>query len=208
MDIQSKCKTPTKSYKLYNDFVDKYLDIKPFKDTFITDNETFYYPESVLKSHESNIKFDKIVTIQWRRVWPKKRKGQFRIINNGPQLTDKLASKLPKNILIRLINNARLKFEDQIALMRSTDYLIGIHGAGLSLSIYLPPNSILNEIQFEKKLRKRSVLGLMSALSGHRTFVDYVNSEVSEIEGNQMISFNEEEFAKVVFEHMKENNFF
>ena len=110
--------------------------------------------------------------------------------------------------MVRLINNARLKFEDQIALMRSTDYLIGIHGAGLSLSIYLPPNSILNEIQFEKKLRKRSVLGLMSALSGHRTFVDYVNSEVSKIEGNQMISFNEEEFAKVVFEHMKENNFF
>ena len=203
-----ECKTPTKAYKLYNDFVDKYLDIKPFKDTFVTDNETFYYPESVLKSHESNIKFDIIVTIQWRRVWPKKRKGQFRIINNGPQLADKLASKLPKNILIRLINNARLKFEDQIALMRSTDYLIGIHGAGLSLSIYLPPNSILNEIQFEKKLRKRSVLGLMSALSGHRTFVDYVNSEVSKIEGNQMISFNEEEFAKVVFEHMKENNFF
>ena len=79
IDIENpKCDSWTKSYKLINDFVDKYMDIKPFKDTFISDNEAFYYPESVLKSHESNIKFDKIVTIQWRRVWPKKRRGQHK----------------------------------------------------------------------------------------------------------------------------------
>ena len=50
-----KCDKPTKTYQLYNDLVDKYLDIKPFKDKFITDNETFYYPESVLKSYKDNI---------------------------------------------------------------------------------------------------------------------------------------------------------
>ena len=67
------CDHTTKTFKLYNDFIDKYMNIKPFKDTFISDNETYYYPESVIKSHESNNKFDKIVTIQWRRVWPKNR---------------------------------------------------------------------------------------------------------------------------------------
>ena len=111
-----ECKAPTKTYQLYNDLVNKYLDIKPFKDKFITDNETFYYPESVLKSYKDNIKFDKIVTFQWRRVWPKKRKGQNRIIANAQQLADKLASKLPKNILVRLINNAKFTMEEQISL--------------------------------------------------------------------------------------------
>ena len=62
------CDHTIKTFQLINDFIDKYMYIKPFKDTFITDNETYYYPESVIKSHESNVKFDKIVTIQWRRV--------------------------------------------------------------------------------------------------------------------------------------------
>ena len=203
-----KCDSSTKSYKLYNDFVDKYMDIKPFKDTFITDNEIFYYPKLVLKNHESNIKFDKIVTIQWRRVWPKKRKGQFRILNNGPQLTDKLASALPKNILVRLINNAKFTMEEQISLMRSTDYLIGIHGAGLSLSMFLPHDSILNELHHTKSNKKRSVLSLMSVLSGHRTYVDQINNKIDKVNGNEMVSFDEDEFVKCVLKNMKENNFF
>ena len=181
------------------------MDIKPFKDTFITDNEIFYYPKLVLKNHESNIKFDKIVTIQWRRVWPKKRKGQFRILNNGPQLTDKLASALPKNILVRLINNAKFTMEEQISLMRSTDYLIGIHGAGLSLSMFLPHDSILHHTKSNKK---RSVLSLMSVLSGHRTYVDQINNKIDKVNGNEMVSFDEDEFVKCVLKNMKENNFF
>ena len=199
-----KCEYWTKSYKLINDLVDKYMDIKPFKDTFITDNEAFYYPQSVLKNHESNIKFDKIVTIQWRRVWPKKRRGQHRIINNGPQLADKLASLLPKNILVRLINNAKFTMEEQISLARNTDYLIGIHGAGLSLSMFLPHNSILHEVQHNKM---RSVLSLISALSGHRTFNDLVKNSVSHVGGNEMVSFDEEDFSNIILKRMKEINF-
>ena len=184
------------------------MDIKPFKDTFITDNEAFYYPESVLKSHESNIKFDKIVTIQWRRVWPKKRRGQHRILNNGPQLADKLASVLPKNILIRLINNAVLTMDEQISLMRNTDYLIGTHGAGLSLSMFLPNNSILNEFQHIKSNRNKSVLSLVSALSGHRTYIDKINNIFRKTDEAELISYDEDEFAQSVLKHMKENNFF
>ena len=200
-----KCNSTTKSYKLYNDFVNKYLDIKSFEDKFITDNETYYYPESILRIRESNNSFNKIVTIQWRRVWPKNRKGQRRILNNGPQLADKLASVLPKNILVRLIDTAKLKMEDQIALMRNTDYFIGLHGAGLSLSMFLPTNSILHEIQHNKI---KSVLSLMSALSGHKTYCEIIESSVNDADGNEMVSFNEDDFVNHVLKRMKENNLF
>ena len=80
-----KCDKISKAYKLYNDLIDKYMDLKPFEDKFITDNETFYYPESVIKSHESGTKFAKIVTVQWRKIWPKKRKRQFRLFINVQQ---------------------------------------------------------------------------------------------------------------------------
>ena len=152
-----KCDNISKTYKLFNELIDKYMNLEPFEDKFITDNETFYYPESVIKSHESGIKFEKMVTVQWRR-------GQYRIFKNAQQLTYKLSTLLPKNILIRLIDFATLSMKDQISVMRTTDYLIGIHGAGLSLSIFLPHKSICNEFDPQKVV---SVLGIMSAISGH-----------------------------------------
>ena len=199
-----KCDFSVKTYKLYNDFMDKYMGLKPFEDKWINDNEFLYYPESVLKSHESGNKFDKIVTIQWRRVWPKKRRGQGRIMNNGPQMADKLASLLPKNILVRLINNAKLKMEDQISLVRNTDYFVGMHGCGLSLMMFMPHNSIYHEVQ---QRQIRSQLCVMSALSGHRTFVDVLKNNITTVEGNEVITFDEDEFARKVLEHMKESNF-
>ena len=204
LDTLPKCDKISKTYKLYNDFVDKYMDLKPFEDKFITDNETFYYPESVIKRHESGQKFDKIVTVQWRRVWPKKRKNQQRIFTNALELTYKLSTLLPKNILIRLIDTAKLPMKDQISVMRNTDYLIGIHGAGLSLSIFLPHESIFNEFDCDDW---KSVLGLMSALSGHKTYTDYIKSTRKYIDGNGNVIFDENEFIERVMAHMKENNF-
>ena len=71
------------------------------------------------------------------KEWPKGRKGQFRILNKGKQLADRLALGLPDNILVRLINTGELSIQEQISLMRRTDYLIGIHGAGLALSFFV-----------------------------------------------------------------------
>ena len=199
-----KCDKISKAYKLYNDLIDKYMNLKPFEDKFITDNETFYYPESVIKSHESGTKFAKIVTVQWRKIWPKKRKRQFRLFINAQQLTNKLSTILPKNILIRLIDFAQLPMKDQISAMRSTDYLIGLHGAGMSLSIFLPHKSIFNEFEHENIT---SVLGLMSAISGHITYTDYIKSSKSNIDGLEKIELDENEFIDRVIAHMKENNF-
>ena len=81
----------------------KYLNIPEFKDSFIPDRNSFYYPDSVVKnSHITNIS----ITIQWRKVWPRGRSNQQRILGNGPELNDKLASILPKNFLIRLVDTA------------------------------------------------------------------------------------------------------
>ena len=141
-----KCDSITKTYQLYNDFIDKYMNLTTFKDYFISDNITYYYPIKTIKNYHKGIKFKKMVTIQWRKVWPKGRKGQSRILANATKLADKLAEVLPDHILIRLIDTATLSYKDQISVIRETNYLIGIHGAGLSLSIFLPKNAILHPI--------------------------------------------------------------
>ena len=74
---------------------------------------------------------------------------------------------------MRLIDTATLPYKDQISLMKNTDYLIGIHGAGLSLSIFLPKKSILYEI---RNSFKNNLPAFMSALSGHITHTDIIKS--------------------------------
>ena len=196
------CPHPTKTYKLYNGLVDLYMNISKFKDTFGPNNQVFYYPKSVIKSHKSNINFTKIVTFQWRRVWPKDRKGQKRILGNGRELADRLASKLPKNILLRLIDTAALPISLQISILRETDYFVGIHGAGLSLSIFAPSHCILHEVLPDNNMNG---LLLMGALSGHKTYSDIIESDIKLIKGNENVFFNPNDFVEKVIEHMKEN---
>ncbi len=144
------------------------------------------------------------MTIQWRKIWPKGRKGQFRILGNGPKLADKLASILPKNILIRLVDTASLHMREQISILRKTDYLIGIHGAGLSLAIFMPVKSIFNEIVPSPNLK---LLQMMSALSGHKTYSDIIKAKVRTIKDSEYIFFNINDFAKKILHRMKESNF-
>ena len=195
---------PTKTFKLYNDLIDKYFDLSTFKDSFISDNKIFYYPKPIIKNHKSKTTFNKIVTIQWRKVWPKGRKGQTRILGNGPKLANKLASILPKNILIRLVDTAGLHMREQISILRNTDYLIGIHGAGLFLAIFMPTKSIFHEIVPSKNLK---VLQMISVLSGHKTYSDLVYAEERTINESEYFFFNVNEFAETILNRMKENNF-
>ena len=176
-----------------------------FKDSFIFNKNIFYYPKSIINELKHHQNFIKTVTIQWRQVWPKGRTGQFRILGNGKKLADKLASKLPKNILIRLIDTAKLPMNEQISIIRSTDYLVGIHGAGLSLSIFLPSKSILHEILHENNLK---VLTMMSALSGHVTFSDIIMADVKNINDNEYVFFDANDFAEKVLNHLNEIHFF
>ena len=194
------CKYSTQTYNLFNNLIDKYLNIPNFKDSFISDNDIFYYPKSVINNFKSNTIFKKAITIQWRKVWPEGRKFQKRILGNGPELADNLSSVLPKNYLIRLVNTASLSFIEQISVMRNTDYLIGVHGAGLSLSIFMPPHAILHEILPKKNIK---VLVLMSALSGHEIYSDIIKSEFKSINNNDYYFFDKIEFTKITLKHIK-----
>ena len=194
-----------KTYKLYNDLIDKYLKIQTFRDNIYVNKEIAYYPSKTIKNIEKNIKFKKTVTIIWRRVWPKGRKGQFRVLYNGKQLADKLASKLPDKFLIRLVDTAELSISEQISLMKSTDYLVGIHGAGLALSIFLPNNSILHEVSHIKKNR---LLIIMSLMSGHITYSNIIKAKINHNDGNENVSFDANKFYKSVLSHMRQNNYF
>lgn len=163
-----------------------------------TDNVVFYYPKKFDKSKQ----YKKYVTIQWRRVWPKGRKGQERILGNALELAEKLASQLPDDILVRLIDTASLPIEEQISIMKKTDYFIGIHGAGLVLSIFLPTESILDEI-----LSNMPGLSSMSRLSGHKTYTNYISHSVKKIDDNENFFFDSNDFAKTIIQNMKLNGF-
>ena len=196
---------PTKTYYLYNKLIDIFMRPQNFSDIFNLNNkEIYYYPESIINTGtKDKNSFNKIVTFQWRRVWPKGRKGQQRILGNGPELADKLSSLLPKNILLRLIDTASLPINEQISIMRNTDYFVGIHGAGLSLSIYAPQNCIYHEVLHSPNMNG---LALFAALSGHKVYKDIIGAEVREVDGNENIFFNVDEFANSVVNHLKENN--
>ena len=124
-------------------------------------------------------------------------------MGNGPELADKLAKALPKNILLRLIDTAGLPISKQISIMRKTDYFVGIHGAGLTLAIFAPKHCIFHEV-----LPKYNMNGLllMASLSGHKTYSDVISSEERIIDTNENIFFNEEQFVQKVLSHMKESN--
>ena len=196
------CKYSTQTYKLFNNLINKYLNIPDFKDLFVSDNITFYYPKSIIQTSKLNNIFNRFITIQWRKVWPRGRKFQQRLLGNGPDLTEKLASALPKNYLIRLVDTASLSLIKQISIMRKTDYFIGIHGAGLSLSIFMPSKSILYEI-LPKSNNKDPIV--MSSLSGHKTYSDILKSETKYIDNNEFIFFDSFEFIKNVLDHIREN---
>ena len=194
---------PTKTYFLYNKLIDLYMNPRLYKD-FIDNKKAFYYPNKIINLNKKKNKFDKIVTFQWRRVWPKDRKGQHRILGNGPELADKISQLLPDNILIRLIDTAILSINEQISIMRNTDYFLGTHGAGLSLILYAPKECIFHEISNKRKMKG---LALFASLSGHKVYRDIIKADIKKIDGNEVLYFNEDYFIKSVINHMKENNF-
>ena len=140
------CEFSTKTYKFLNFLVDKYMNIKIYEDKFISDNITFYYPKKTNESYKSNIMFKKAITFIWRKVWPRNRAKQYRLVGKGPESVDKLSSVLPKDYLIRLVDASSLSISDQISIIKSSDYFVGIHGAGFSLSIYAKYDCIIHEI--------------------------------------------------------------
>ena len=64
------------------------MELKKFKDSIGYSKDIFYYPKTIINPNSKIYK--KYVTIQWRKVWPKGRTGQQRIMGNGPELAEAL----------------------------------------------------------------------------------------------------------------------
>ena len=197
--LVDKCDISTKGYIYFNDLVNKYMKITFFNDPEKYDNETYYYPKAI-KYPNSPI-YTTFLTFQWRKVWPKGRKGQERLLGNGIEIIEKLYEVLPKTTLIRLVDTSQLSINEQISLMKKTDYFIGIHGAGLALSAFMPNTSILNEIS--NKFQSDNLL-IVSKLSGHKTYSDYLSYKTEYINDNQYLYFNPDSISERVYARMNE----
>lgn len=197
-----KCHKRSLTYKkLYEDVL-KNINIPSFIDSFNYNKEIFYYSNFSFNSNISS--YTKFLTIQWRKVWPKERTGQYRILGNGPEIVDILVNNLPKNILIRLVDTASLSITQQISIMQKTDYFLGVHGAGLFLSIFLPLHSIVHEIKNKNEMNN---LQILSILSGHKCYSDIIEANVKNINNSEYLFFNPYNIAKKVIKHMKKNKF-
>ena len=178
------------------------MNITKFIDNKIYNQEIFYYPKSFINSDLSS--YNKYVTILWRKPWPKNRKGQQRILGNGPEIVEKLNSILPKNVLIRLVDTASLPIDQQISIMQNTDYFLGIHGAGLFLGIFLPEHAIFHEISFRLVMNNLQILGV---LSGHKVYSDIIEANIDNSNYQEKVIFNLDQLSDKVLIHMRENNF-
>ena len=87
--------------------------------------------------------------------------------------------------------------------MKNTDYFIGIHGAGLSLSIFMANHSILHEIL---PYKRNKLLLLMSKLSGHKSYSDIIKSKIEIRDNNEYIYFDDTTFLNCILKRMKQNN--
>ena len=202
LDNPPQCKYPTFTFQLLSILIDKYMNIEEFEDKFINIDKMFYYPNSTINNHNLGKKFKKNVTILWRNVWPEGRKGQKRILGNSKELTDNLALALPDDILVRLVDTAKLSISQQIAIMRKTDYLTGNHGAAFVLSVFTPINCIIHEFltlnHYEQQLQ---------ALSGHKFYSSNIKYKQRIIDDNEYLFLDSEDFIKSILNLMKENNF-
>ena len=199
------CLKISKTYKVLLKSIFKYLNIPEFLDRANYDKEIFLYPKSFNYSKLNDYK--KYMTIQWRKPWPKNRKNQQRILGNGEKMLEKLDSILyKKKFLIRLVDTARLSFEEQISLMQKTNYLLGIHGAGMFLSIFLPLKSIAHEIKSKdrKTPNRPQIAGI---LSGHKYYSDFVNIDIKNINFQEKYFVDLNDLVKKVIKILTENTF-
>ena len=55
------CKYSTQTYNIFNNLINKYIKIPIFNDSFISDNNIYYYPKSIIQNFKINHVFIRLV---------------------------------------------------------------------------------------------------------------------------------------------------
>jgi EGF domain-specific O-GlcNAc transferase len=87
-----------------------------------------------------------------------------RRLTNQHRLVASVKSALPRHN-IQLIDFAPLSLYDQLTIVRNTDILVGVHGAGLTHGMFLPPNSAI--VEFMPQSLKHRGFRNMAKMLGH-----------------------------------------
>ena len=104
------------------------------------------------------------------------RKGSRRL-RDLPAYSEKLQSLFP-GIKVRLIEFGEIPLSEQIKIIRDTDVLAGVHGAGLTHAMFLPPESAVVEIE-PPDLNFKGFRNL-AKLGGHRYFSSHGQTDDAE----------------------------
>ncbi|BCS25464.1 uncharacterized protein APUU_50175S [Aspergillus puulaauensis] len=96
------------------------------------------------------------------------------LVNAAEYLTH-LESKLP-HTRVKSVDFASIPFAEQLAVAQQTDVLVGVHGAGLTHGIFLPPHSAVVEI-LPPGLNHKGFRNV-AALLGHSYFSAYATESI------------------------------
>ncbi|CAG7916124.1 unnamed protein product [Penicillium olsonii] len=91
-------------------------------------------------------------------------RAETRVLLNHTEYLQDVKSVFP-NLLIKEVDFAAISFKEQLEIVQSTNILVGVHGAGLTHAMFLPPRSTVVEI-IPDKVDNKAYQNLAS-LMGH-----------------------------------------
>jgi protein O-GlcNAc transferase len=103
------------------------------------------------------------------------RKGSRRLLNQESLFSTLRNTYSSENITLNVVDFATIPFREQISLVRNTDVLVGVHGAGLTHGMFLPPRSAVVEI-LPSDLAHKGFRNL-AKLRGHSYFSEHAEKD-------------------------------
>ncbi|KAJ5930342.1 DUF563 domain-containing protein [Penicillium verhagenii] len=104
-----------------------------------------------------------------------------RRLANQEEYLKRLQREIP-SVIIQSIDFAAISYEEQLKIIRESDILAGVHGAGLTHGIFLPPGSAMVEI-LPAGLNHKGFRNVAS-LRGHDYFSTHANEPPSVKQGD------------------------
>lgn len=118
-----------------------------------------------------------------------------RVLLNTARHLDNLRAHFP-NVHIQAIDFAAILFDEQLGVIQETDVLVGVHGAGMAHSMFLPDESSVVEI-LPHNLDYR-VFRNLAKLRGHRYFSAHAELVGSGEWGSLDVDMDEDSFIELV----------